>query len=316
MKCQICNNRAATVHLTDNLGGKSGNPLHICKACAKEIPVNKKSLSGKKKAKKKNSRISKKTGSKPKGVQKSKATSKLKRKVQKKSTPETKSKLKSKSNTKSKAKIKSNSKLKANPKAKSKLKPKVKSPKKSKLKSESPLKPKPKSKIKKAKIIKKPQKMIESESSLGSINKLLNEVSLTSHKITRNLLPSEAKDEYKKIIQNMLKSGTEITCRVCNYSLLEFRQSGKLKCAHCYDAFALLLEPILLHFQGNIKHYGLSPAYYRQNKEIEDEITVSIDKLEVELQDQIKIENYEAAEVLKNQINKLKSKTPQSKKNK
>jgi protein arginine kinase activator len=121
------------------------------------------------------------------------------------------------------------------------------------------------------------------------------------------LLPPKTKIEYKKIIQDVFKRNQGIACKNCRYTLTEFRQSGKLKCAHCYDTFAVVLEPILLHFQGNIKHYGLSPAYHESNP-IEEDLHISITKLEDELQNQVKIENYEAAAVLKNKIDKLKNK--------
>ena len=54
--------------------------------------------------------------------------------------------------------------------------------------------------------------------------------------------------------------GTAVTdavrCTFCSLSLREFRQTGRLGCAHCYGAFESSLRDLLRRVHGSSRHMG------------------------------------------------------------
>ncbi|MGE5481441.1 MAG: UvrB/UvrC motif-containing protein [Bacteroidota bacterium] len=49
-------------------------------------------------------------------------------------------------------------------------------------------------------------------------------------------------------------------CEVCGTTLADFRRTGLLGCAHCYERFASSLEPVIRQVQGSTNHRGKRPA--------------------------------------------------------
>jgi len=96
-----------------------------------------------------------------------------------------------------------------------------------------------------------------------------------------------------------------VQCPVCSHSLEEFRIAGKLKCAYCYQTFSRLLEAVLLHYHGALEHCGLYPLGYERIPS-QRETRQYLDKLEEELQSVLKVENYEAAAIIKRKIDTLR----------
>jgi protein arginine kinase activator len=60
-------------------------------------------------------------------------------------------------------------------------------------------------------------------------------------------------------------SATDTVCPACGTPYAHFRAQGRLGCAHDYEAFRALLEPLLdkVH-NGATRHVGKSPARHRR----------------------------------------------------
>jgi protein arginine kinase activator len=50
------------------------------------------------------------------------------------------------------------------------------------------------------------------------------------------------------------------SCPVCGQTFRGFRESGRLGCRHCYEAFSEDLVPLLRKVQMGLVHHGKSPA--------------------------------------------------------
>jgi protein arginine kinase activator len=56
--------------------------------------------------------------------------------------------------------------------------------------------------------------------------------------------------------QALAAQGDAARCTFCSSSFRDFRSTGRLGCAHCYDAFELSLRELLRRVHGNSKHVG------------------------------------------------------------
>ena len=52
----------------------------------------------------------------------------------------------------------------------------------------------------------------------------------------------------------------DAACPVCGGTIEEFRKTGLLGCAHCYEAFREELTSTVLHIQGSAVHAGRPPV--------------------------------------------------------
>jgi protein arginine kinase activator len=50
--------------------------------------------------------------------------------------------------------------------------------------------------------------------------------------------------------------GEPVHCTFCQATLADFRATGRLGCAHCYDAFESSLRDLLRRVHGNSRHIG------------------------------------------------------------
>jgi protein arginine kinase activator len=50
--------------------------------------------------------------------------------------------------------------------------------------------------------------------------------------------------------------GEPAQCSFCQATLADFRATGRLGCAHCYDAFESSLRDLLRRVHGNSRHIG------------------------------------------------------------
>lgn len=64
--------------------------------------------------------------------------------------------------------------------------------------------------------------------------------------------------EFLQAVHQHLAVGTEehIKCAFCGGTLKDFRASGRLGCAHCYEAFEKSLRELLRRVHGNSRHVG------------------------------------------------------------
>lgn len=103
-------------------------------------------------------------------------------------------------------------------------------------------------------------------------------------------------------------SAEEQQCPKCGFTASDFKKSGRLGCAECYNTFAEPLQPLLKSMHKGTKHSGKVP----QPKQATIDISERTRKLQTRLDQAIKAENFEEAAVLRDQIKKLKETAGQS----
>jgi protein arginine kinase activator len=91
------------------------------------------------------------------------------------------------------------------------------------------------------------------------------------------------------------------TCSNCGLTYREFRESGRLGCAKCYESFKEQLKPLLRRIHGSNIHMGKSPStrqgIFEKKKEIE--------KLKKDLTAAIDSEEFERAAKIRDKIKEL-----------
>jgi protein arginine kinase activator len=90
-------------------------------------------------------------------------------------------------------------------------------------------------------------------------------------------------------------------CNLCGIKFVDFRNSGRLGCPHCYQEFRDELTPLLENIHGEVKHCGKTPRRLPQNKQTQSELI----QLRKQLQSAVKSEAYEEAARLRDRIRHL-----------
>ncbi len=107
---------------------------------------------------------------------------------------------------------------------------------------------------------------------------------------------TEPDSDDRRLIQNR-------QCEVCGMKFIEFRNSGRLGCAHDYIAFETELLPLLDSIHGATKHCGKIPRKQPQKQWRQQELT----RLRKELQQSVVEEAYERSAKLRDQIRSLEN---------
>lgn len=97
-------------------------------------------------------------------------------------------------------------------------------------------------------------------------------------------------------------AGPKKRCESCGRSYSDFRKTGKLGCAHCYEVFREELEQVLTSIHGDTSHRGKTPERYGPRIDL----TRRIHELQKELQKVIELEQYERAAEIRDEINTLR----------
>lgn len=105
-------------------------------------------------------------------------------------------------------------------------------------------------------------------------------------------------DFLRGLFQSSGTNARELVCPKCGMSFQDFQQTGKIGCAACYDAFRYQLEPLLRRIHGSSTHAGKIP--HRSGKKLEAKAT--IESLRGKLQEAVRLEEYEKAAELRDQI--------------
>lgn len=85
-------------------------------------------------------------------------------------------------------------------------------------------------------------------------------------------------------------------CPSCKATIYDLIKIGKLGCDECWNHYRDELIPVLMKNQGSIKHVGKKPQNRKEN----------LEELKKKLSEAVKIENYEAAAIIKKKIENLK----------
>ena len=102
-------------------------------------------------------------------------------------------------------------------------------------------------------------------------------------------------------ITNRLKYETK-RCEKCGSSIEDISNSGKLGCANCYSVFYDKLIPSIKRIHGNTNHSGKLASSISEDKRIKNKTK----KLEEQLQEAIKEQDFERAAKLRDKIKELK----------
>ena len=102
------------------------------------------------------------------------------------------------------------------------------------------------------------------------------------------------------------KGKATLKCPNCGLTTAEFRSSGRLGCANCYEVFKPLLLPMLEDMHEGTSHKGKAPivALSRQSSRLQ------LKELEDFLAKAIAEEAYEEAAKYRDQIKELQESTP------
>lgn len=97
-----------------------------------------------------------------------------------------------------------------------------------------------------------------------------------------------------------------LVCPACGLSYDEFRSSGLFGCVHCYETFAVRLEPVFRRVQGGTRHVGhklLESAEVKESQARRHQLI----ELRKTLTRAVKEEQYEEAARLRDEIRRLES---------
>jgi protein arginine kinase activator len=89
----------------------------------------------------------------------------------------------------------------------------------------------------------------------------------------------------------------DVSCNVCGMTYEEFKNKGRLGCENCYTAFKQL-DTIIKNMHGSNKHMGKIPNRGQKDLIIKRELEV----LKKKLSEAIKIEEYEEAARIRDEI--------------
>lgn len=103
--------------------------------------------------------------------------------------------------------------------------------------------------------------------------------------------------------QEIEKGGGINKCPACGFSQADFKKTGRLGCAICYDTFADALETLIKGMHKGSEHTGKVPSRLARSIEREQQLK----ELQRELRKAVSDENYESAAQLRDRIRIIQS---------
>ncbi len=103
--------------------------------------------------------------------------------------------------------------------------------------------------------------------------------------------------------QEIDKSGGVNKCPGCGFSQADFKKTGRLGCAVCYDTFSEALDTLIKGMHKGTEHRGKVPSRLARSIEREQQLK----ELQRELRKAVSDENYETAAQLRDQIRTIQS---------
>ena len=104
------------------------------------------------------------------------------------------------------------------------------------------------------------------------------------------------------------EAGLDIPCRVCGATLRDFRQTGRLGCAVCYESFESHLRDLLRRLHGSTRHIGEAYQPGGHGAAARAELPPrdrTLDDLRDSLRRAVETENFELAAELRDRIRVL-----------
>jgi protein arginine kinase activator len=102
------------------------------------------------------------------------------------------------------------------------------------------------------------------------------------------------------------EAGIDEPCRVCGATLRDFRQTGRLGCAACYESFEVHMRDLLRRLHGSSQHAGEDyQAVGEPAGGARPRRSGELDRLREELRRAVEAENFERAAELRDRIRLL-----------
>ena len=101
--------------------------------------------------------------------------------------------------------------------------------------------------------------------------------------------------------------GSELVCPNCGFTQSDFKKSGRLGCADCYETFAEGLEGLLKTMHKGTRHTGKIPNGQAPQAAAGAELSDRLKQLNKRLEQAIGQEDYEQAAILRDEIKALKA---------
>ena len=121
--------------------------------------------------------------------------------------------------------------------------------------------------------------------------------------------PVKQKFDIAAVFADMMNSMTtteeervgHVQCPRCGLLYSAFKETGRLGCAECYNAFQFQLRPLLRRIHGDTRHKGKAPA--RDGERVS--IARQVQRLYDELQRAVAREEFERAAEVRDEIKRL-----------
>lgn len=97
--------------------------------------------------------------------------------------------------------------------------------------------------------------------------------------------------------------GEELKCPQCGFTQADFKKTGRLGCAECYQTFSDGLETLLKGMHKGTKHTGKTPRALQGKTNLADQIK----QLAKDLDEAVAHEQFEEAAALRDEIKKLRA---------
>src|SRR5438093_8382470 len=108
--------------------------------------------------------------------------------------------------------------------------------------------------------------------------------------------------------QEIERGGSVQKCPVCGFSQADFKKTGRLGCAHCYETFADGLGSLLKAMHKGTEHVGKFPERAQRTMALNHRMRA----LNEHLQKAVADENYETAASLRDEIKQLENELSKS----
>ena len=152
------------------------------------------------------------------------------------------------------------------------------------------------------------------EEQLRQINDFAN--NLLSKKLeTDDTVVNETSQQQADEVDEIMAILDDIECENCHWKLSKFKVQRQLGCEKCYESFRKVINESLNDMHFCCEHLGKTPKSIKKFFDSEkispherNAILTHISKLQVKMNKYVKLEDYEAAAVIRDEIKKLKMK--------
>ena len=103
-------------------------------------------------------------------------------------------------------------------------------------------------------------------------------------------------------------AGKQPPCSKCGMTYEDFRKSGRLGCAACYDTFRRYLVPLLRRIHGSTQHLGKQPVTPAAGRKAAAASHETLTQLKERLKTAVAKESYEEAAILRDKIRRKRAK--------